>query len=91
MGSCLNWGPILGSFFEGCRTILGTQKGTLFLENYANSFQSSTRVLGGVLQGIFMASEGVVKGFTRVAVAVPVAIAAGGGGRGGETVVRLMV
>ena len=37
-----------------------------------------------------MASEGVVKGFTRVAVAVPVAIAAGGG-RGGETVVRLMV
>ena len=31
VGSCQNYGPVLGTLNNSCRTILGTQKGTLIL------------------------------------------------------------
>ena len=31
MGSCQNYGPLLGTLNTRCRTIIGTQKGTLIL------------------------------------------------------------
>ena len=31
MGDCQNYGPILGPYYNKCRIIIGTQKGTIIL------------------------------------------------------------
>ena len=31
MGGCQNYGPVLGTLNNRCRTVLGTQKGTIIL------------------------------------------------------------
>ena len=36
MGSCQNYGPFLGTLNNRCRTILGTQKGTIILTTTQN-------------------------------------------------------
>ena len=33
MGSCQNYGPFLGTLNNKCLSIIGTQKGTIILDN----------------------------------------------------------